>query len=132
VLVQALAHYQGTEQLLTLSTAENQISMKVAGYTPMEALCCPGVVSVRRWVWTHGRFQASPAIVVTRIVMPKIVGLPSDEAIRVLVEAGIASFSELGPDESSNATGQARVVKQSPAPGTIIHPPNIQVTVTLQ
>jgi hypothetical protein len=132
VLVQALAHYQATEQLLALSTAINRISMKVAGYTPSEALCCPGEVSVRRWVWRRGRFQALPSVAVTSIVMPKVVGLTSDGASRVLVASGIASFSELTSDDGANSNGQSQVVAQSPAPGAIIHPPNIQVTVTVR
>jgi hypothetical protein len=132
VLVQALAHYQETQELLALSTGADQISMKVAGYTPSEAICCPGVASVRRWVWTRGRFQALPSVAVTSIVMPNIVGLTDEQASRVLVTSGIASVSERAPDYGAHSNGQFRVVAQSPAPGTIIHPPNISVTVTVR
>jgi hypothetical protein len=89
VLVEALAHYQQTHVLLDLSTTFDHIDMKVAGYSPSEAICCPGVVSVRRWAWAQGRFQSLRPIAVTRIVMPSIVGLTDDQAIRVLARAPV-------------------------------------------
>jgi hypothetical protein len=132
LLVQALGHYQQTEELLSLSTATNHIDMKVAGYTPSEAICCPGVVSVRRWAWSDGRFEALRPIAVTRIVMPNIVGLTDEQAERVLLTSGIASVGENAPDGGVHSNGQSRVVAQAPPVGTVIHPPSIQVTVTVR
>jgi hypothetical protein len=132
VLVEALAHYQQTHVLLDLSTTFNRIEMKVAGYTPSEGICCPGVVSVRRWAWSDVRFEALRPIAVTSIVVPNVVGLTDDQAIRVLAIAGITSVGEDAPDYGVYSNGRSRVVAQWPAPGTIVHPPNINMTVTVR
>lgn len=128
-LVQTLGDYQGTEQLASLTTSRDRIRALMAGYAKgkqFKGLCCPNVVSVRRWVWRSTRFVALAVQKVTRIVMPDVVGLSEDKASDRLVALGI-----LFSDEEGNPEGSHDIIeKQSPPPGTVLRPPDYQVSLT--
>jgi hypothetical protein len=124
-LLQRLSLYQGSEQLAELATSTNHVSMKVAGYTGNEGLCCPSVISIRRWRWTGSAFKALPATTVTQIVMPKLLGLSLGKASRVLEGLGVVFFDAEGTGQFTSV-----VAKQPPGPGTVLRPPSFTVSLT--
>jgi hypothetical protein len=122
----------GRQQPLALTTAANQITLKVAGYPKTNFLgeCCPNVISVRRWTWNRSRFRALPVVPVTSIVIPHVVGVSFDKASDILARDGVAWFDWNQRGDETTPENRLVVVAITPLPGTIIHPPHFHVTVT--
>ena len=127
ILLQQLGLYQGSETLTEFQTSTDHVSMKLAGYTPDEALCCPSIISLRRWIWNGNAFVPSRVVTVTKIAMPDIVGMTFGRADRELGNLGIIFFNDTNEGPTN---GGSIITTQSPRPGAVLHPPAFQVSVT--
>lgn len=129
-LVQRLALLNGTVQPGNVTTSPGRIDLLGAGYGPPGyGMCCPNVITNRIWRWDGRRFRAAPPAPVTQVVVPDIVGMRLDEADEMLAAVGILWY-DANPIDNSPFDERSVVVAVSPKPGSVVHPPKFQLTVS--
>lgn len=134
MLLQRLLLAQGKghalEPPVALATTADRVTLKVAGFAAgNEGLCCPNTLAVRRWAWSGDRFRELPVIPIKMLVMPSLVGMSWSTAQSLLMSSGILGFDwdQLGSQGAPES--KLVVVATTPVAGTVIHLPDLHVTV---
>lgn len=129
-LLQRLALLTESEQPGMVTTSPGRIDLLGAGYGPAGyGLCCPTVITNRIWRWDGRRFSARLPALVRQVFVPDIVGMRLDEADEMLAAVGILWY-DAKPIDNSPFDERSIVVAVSPEPGSVVHPPKFQLTVS--